>query len=154
MKLKASVDYGIRAVFYLALENRTCSSREIAEKMDIPRDYLIQLALHLRKAGVITTKPGKNGGYALAVAPSKITMGKLMGIFEGDGKRATRKRSRGDSPKAMANRMEKLAMEGIVEFLESITVQDLMDAAAGEGTSSDIVAEVIQRKYGANTPNE
>ena len=45
MKLKASVDYGVRAVMYLAIKNDTCSSREISEEMSVPRDYLIQLAV-------------------------------------------------------------------------------------------------------------
>jgi hypothetical protein len=52
MKMKASVDYGIRAMLYLAAKGTTCSSREISEEMQVPRDYLIQLALRLRNAGL------------------------------------------------------------------------------------------------------
>ena len=33
MKLKASVDYGVRAIMYLAVKGTTCSSREIPEEM-------------------------------------------------------------------------------------------------------------------------
>ena len=72
MKLKASVDYGVRAVMYLAVKGETCSSREISEEMSVPRDYLIQLALRLRNAGIIKARPGKNGGYILAKAPADI----------------------------------------------------------------------------------
>ena len=53
MKMKASVDYGVRAILYLATKETTCSSREISEEMAVPRDYLIQLALRLRNAGLI-----------------------------------------------------------------------------------------------------
>lgn len=44
MQLKASTDYGIRAILYLAAEKDVRSSKEIAREMSIPRDYLIQLA--------------------------------------------------------------------------------------------------------------
>ena len=53
MQLKASTDYGIRAILYLAAQGTTCSSKDIAEDMSIPRDYLIQLAQLLRNAGII-----------------------------------------------------------------------------------------------------
>ena len=42
MQLKASTDYGLRAVLYLAAQEQTCSSKDIAQDMSIPRDYLIQ----------------------------------------------------------------------------------------------------------------
>lgn len=79
MHLKASTDYGLRAVLYLAVRGTTCSSKEIAERMSIPRDYLIQLAQLLRRGGIITAHPGKSGGYALAKDPASIT---LLQVFE------------------------------------------------------------------------
>ena len=77
MKLKASVDYGVRAILYLAIKGDTCSSREISEEMAVPRDYLIQLALRLRNAGLIKARPGKNGGYVLARPASEIKIGDI-----------------------------------------------------------------------------
>ena len=53
MQFKASTDYGLRAVLYLAAQGHTCSSKDIAQDMSIPRDYLIQLAQLLRNAGII-----------------------------------------------------------------------------------------------------
>ena len=66
VQLKASTDYGIRAILYLAAQGTTCSSKDIAHDMSIPRDYLIQLAQLLRNAGLIEARPGKHGGYRLA----------------------------------------------------------------------------------------
>ena len=54
MHFKASVEYGMRAVLYLAEKGSICSSREVADEMSIPRDYLIQLAQLLRNAGIGT----------------------------------------------------------------------------------------------------
>lgn len=82
MQLKASTDYGIRAILFLAAENSVCSSKEIAREMSIPRDYLIQLAQLLRNAGLIEAKPGKHGGYALAKAPSEINLLDIITAME------------------------------------------------------------------------
>ena len=74
MQLKASTDYGMRAILYLAAQGATCSSKDIAEDMSIPRDYLIQLAQLLRNAGIIEARPGKHGGYRLAKDASEISV--------------------------------------------------------------------------------
>ena len=74
MQLKASTDYGIRAILYLAAQGTTCSSKDIAHDMSIPRDYLIQLAQLLRNAGLIEARPGKHGGYRLAKDPADISV--------------------------------------------------------------------------------
>ena len=59
MQFKASTDYGMRAILYLAAQGTTCSSKDIAQDMSIPRDYLIQLAQLLRNAGLIEARPRK-----------------------------------------------------------------------------------------------
>ena len=74
MQMKASVEYGLKAVLYLASRGGLVSSREIANDMSIPRDYLIQLAQLLRNAGIVEARPGKHGGYRLAKDPSDISL--------------------------------------------------------------------------------
>ncbi len=92
MQLKASTDYGLRAVLYLAAQGHTCSSKDIAQDMSIPRDYLIQLAQLLRNAGIIEARPGKHGGYRLANDPSKITLLQVVNALDDDAKDTTRTR--------------------------------------------------------------
>ena len=77
MKLKASIDYGVRTMMYLASKDAIVSSREIAERMNIPRDYLIQLGLKLRNAGLIIARPGKHGGYELGKSQTKLRLVQL-----------------------------------------------------------------------------
>lgn len=81
---KASVEYGMRAVLYLAKKGSICSSREVADEMSIPRDYLIQLAQLLRNAGIIHARPGKNGGYTLAKDASNISMLDVFNALQND----------------------------------------------------------------------
>ena len=90
MQLKASTDYGMRAILYLAAQGTTCSSKDIAEDMSIPRDYLIQLAQLLRNAGIIEARPGKHGGYRLAKDPADTNVLEIMEALDDDAKQSTR----------------------------------------------------------------
>lgn len=74
MRIKATTDYAIRAVLYLALRNEQCSSREISEAMHIPRDLLVQIAIRLRQASILEAQSGKCGGYSLMKSPSNISL--------------------------------------------------------------------------------
>lgn len=131
MKFKASVDYGVRAVIYLAMKGGTCSSREISEEMSVPRDYLIQLALRLRNAGIIKAQPGKNGGYALAKKPSSITIGQIMDAFDNDLKHARQEIKRTKKTNAQTAAIldiHNTVMHSLDNYLNAITIQDLIDS--------------------------
>ena len=147
MKLKASVDYGVRAVMYLAVKGETCSSREISEEMSVPRDYLIQLALRLRNAGIIKARPGKNGGYVLAKDPADITIGQILDAFDSDLKHARQpmKKGRRVSQQAAAVReVHGLVMESLNSYLNAISVQDLLDSLDSEGSSDRLIAKALR----------
>lgn len=147
MKLKASVDYGVRAVMYLAIRNDTCSSREISEEMSVPRDYLIQLALRLRNAGIIKARPGKNGGYVLAKDPADISIGSILNAFDSDLKhsRQEMKKGRRVSEQAAAVReVHSLVMDSLNTYLEAISIKDLIKAMGEDQTPNDLIANALR----------
>jgi Rrf2 family protein len=147
MKLKASVDYGVRAIMYLAVKGTTCSSREISEEMSVPRDYLIQLALRLRNAGLIKARPGKNGGYVLAKDPSAITVGEILDAFDNDLKhvRQPMKKGRKVSDSASVVRtMHGIVTDGLNMYLGAITVQDLLDALEDKESPDELIARALE----------
>lgn len=130
MQLKASTDYGMRAILYLAAQGTTCSSKDIAEDMSIPRDYLIQLAQLLRNAGIIEARPGKHGGYRLAKEPASISMLEIMEALDEDAKQSTRARRNARKDDAMVQGVKEayeLVGESMSAFLSSITVQMMLD---------------------------
>ena len=49
----------------------------------MPEDYLEQLLGNLRRAGLVTTVRGAQGGYQLAKAPEAITVGDIIDATEG-----------------------------------------------------------------------
>lgn len=148
MKLKASVDYGVRAVMYLAVKGGTCSSREISEEMSVPRDYLIQLALRLRNAGIIKARPGKNGGYVLAKPASEITVRQILDAFDNDLKHARQpmKKGRKVSESAAAVReVHGMVMDSLNNYLDAISVQDLMESLpGGETNPKELIASALE----------
>ena len=130
MQLKASTDYGMRAILYLAAQGTTCSSKDIAEDMSIPRDYIIQLAQLLRNAGIIEARPGKHGGYRLAKEPASISMLEIMEALDEDAKQSTRARRNARKDGAMVQGVKEayeLVGESMSAFLSSITVQMMLD---------------------------
>ncbi len=142
MRLKASTEYGMRAVLYLAEKGTVCSSRDVAEDMSIPRDYLIQLAQLLRNAGIIIARPGKHGGYCLAKDPSQINVLDIVNALQEDKKRAKRK-SPAKSDNELANDISAayfLIERSIEAHMESLTLTMLLDYMHSEETDNEFVA--------------
>ena len=141
MHLKASTDYGMRAVLYLAAQGTTCSSKDIAEDMDIPRDYLIPAcAAAAQRGGIIEARPGKHGGYLLAKKPEKISVLDILSALEEDkrsskrSKRSSRKGQR-NGGKAFAATYD-LVEESMNAFLDSLTVEALLACALRRATAT------------------
>jgi len=56
----------------------------LAEKEDVPANYLVQILSELRNGGLIISRRGKQGGYALARSPDSITLYDIVIVIEGD----------------------------------------------------------------------
>ena len=88
MKAGSRGDYGLRALVYLASvkgDNRPIQIHTIAERQQIPEDYLRQLLVQLRLAGLVRSVRGPHGGYLLAREPEAISMGEVLDVLEGSG---------------------------------------------------------------------
>src|SRR5215207_2189894 len=57
--------------------------KDIAERQDIPKDYLSLIMVDLRKGGVVESVRGPRGGYRLSRPPAEISMGEVLEILEG-----------------------------------------------------------------------
>ena len=134
---KASVEYGMRAVLYLAEKGSICSSREVADEMSIPRDYLIQLAQLLRNAGIVHARPGKNGGYSLAKDASNISMLDIFNALQNDQPRSERKEAEDASDLLQDITAACSAVEReMEEYMSSITLQNMIERIHGEESDS------------------
>lgn len=85
MKLSTKGRYGVKAMFDLALHtgDGPLPLKSIAERQEISEPYLEQLISSLRKAGLVTSVRGAQGGYKLAHPPQEITVGEIIRTLEG-----------------------------------------------------------------------
>ncbi len=85
MRLTMKGDYGLRAMIDLAAHygQGPIPSGDIASRQLIPEHFLDQLLMTLRRAGLLKSQRGPQGGHMLARPPAKITMAEVLRALEG-----------------------------------------------------------------------
>lgn len=82
MKLSSKSRYGLRAMVYIAERGEVVSLASVARDTATSEAYLEQLFSLLKKAGLVKSVRGANGGYKLAKAACKITIGEIVRALE------------------------------------------------------------------------
>ena len=87
MRLNARVDYALRAVVELAAAggsaDRPVTAERLATAQEIPPKFLESILLQLRRAGVINSQRGPDGGYWLARPAGEISLADVIRIIDG-----------------------------------------------------------------------
>jgi Rrf2 family protein len=85
MKLSKKSEYGLRALLELTLahESTMLQRQEIAARQHIPIEFLEQILLALKRAGLLASRRGAKGGYALIKPPKDISLGHVIRILDG-----------------------------------------------------------------------
>lgn len=85
MKLSTKGRYGVKAMVDLAMRygGDPVSIKSVSERQHISEYYLEQLFSPLRKAGLINSIRGAQGGYTLSREPKDITISEIMEVLEG-----------------------------------------------------------------------
>ena len=85
IKLSTKGRYGVSAIYDIALHcgKGPVSLRQVSERQGISEHYLEQLMGQMRKAGLVKSIRGAQGGYVLGKEPKDITVGDVIRIMEG-----------------------------------------------------------------------
>ncbi len=85
MKVSTRGEYGVRAMVALAHYHgsKPVALTTIAKDSHVPAPYLEQLIAPLRRAGLVESKRGAQGGYQLARPPADIRVGEIYRVMEG-----------------------------------------------------------------------
>ncbi|CAH2601942.1 Rrf2 family transcriptional regulator [Rhodovastum atsumiense] len=77
--------YGVKAVVYLAglPPGETALIADIAARNNIPKKFLDAILLELRNAGLVRSRKGPGGGYALARSAREIKVGEVIRALDG-----------------------------------------------------------------------
>ena len=80
MKLTTRGHYSVKALLDLSLQSGRgpTSVNAIAKRQDLPAPYLEKLLSDLRRAGLVKSVRGAQGGYQLAHEPSQISLGQIL----------------------------------------------------------------------------
>ncbi|MBU3180055.1 RrF2 family transcriptional regulator [Clostridium psychrophilum] len=86
MNISTKGRYGLRAMVDIAVHSfgDYIPLKIIAERQAISENYLEQVFSILRKAKLVKSARGSQGGYTLSREASKITVGEVLRILEGD----------------------------------------------------------------------
>jgi Rrf2 family protein len=84
VKVTAKADYAVRAVLELgAAGGELVKADVIAQAQAIPRHFLDNILTDLRRAGIVATHRGSEGGSRLARPAKDITLADVMRAIEG-----------------------------------------------------------------------
>ncbi len=135
MRFSTRSEYGIRVMVRLgrSFGSGPVALADLAEQEGLPLSYLEQIAGQLRRAGLVSSRMGVKGGYALSRAPETVSMADIVRSLEGslapvsclaDGG-GPGECTHADVPCSAHAFWEQL-QDKIVSTLESVTVADLM----------------------------
>lgn len=135
MKISTKGRYALRMMIDLALNGSGSfiALKDIAERQNISKKYLEQIVPLLHKSGMLKTNRGYQGGYALAKRPTEYTVADILRVTEGDlCPVACLMYEPNECPRA-AECITLPIWEGlyktVTEYLEGITLQDIIDQA-------------------------
>jgi Rrf2 family protein len=85
MRITAKADYAVRAAAELAAAepNVPFKGEALATAQRIPLNFLENILRELRRAGIVRTQRGADGGYLLALPPSEVTVADVIRAVEG-----------------------------------------------------------------------
>jgi Rrf2 family protein len=85
VRISAKADYAVRAVAELASAagKRPVHSDRIAKAQDIPLKFLLNILTDLRRARIVQSYRGAEGGYRLARPAEEITVAEVIRAVEG-----------------------------------------------------------------------
>jgi Rrf2 family protein len=137
MRISSRTDYGVRALFELALHygEGPIQSREIAARQGVPEAYLHQVLSALSRGGLVKSTRGPSGGHALALPPAEITLFDAMDVLDGIDTRNHPHRI--DSDEHPVHMVWHEVMHQTIAYLQSISLEDLVLRSRAEAAAAN-----------------
>ena len=85
MRLSRRSEYGLRALVDLVrhADEGPIALAALAQRERLPAKFLEQIMASLKHAGIVRTTLGAHGGYALAVDPATVSIGRVVRLLDG-----------------------------------------------------------------------
>lgn len=145
MKISTKGRYALRMLIDLA-EHRNCgfvALKDIAERQNISKKYLEQIIPIFNKSDILKTTRGSQGGYMLSKAPDKCTVGEILRLTEGSLAPVECLTHSPNECERSAECPSLPVWQGLYrvinEYLDGITLQDIIDEQRGRDTSDYVI---------------
>ena len=130
MKLSARADYAVRAAVELAVAEpgTHVKAEAIAKAQRIPVRFLEGILLQLRKAGIVASQRGAEGGYWLARDPATVNLAEVIRAVDGPLASVRGERPEGVSYAGAAEALARVwiaVRASLREVLEHVTLADV-----------------------------
>jgi Rrf2 family transcriptional regulator, iron-sulfur cluster assembly transcription factor len=79
-----NTDYALRAICYIAKQDKVVTVTELVKVLGVPRPFLRKILQRLSQKGILESYKGQAGGFRLKVAPRKVFIIQIMHVFQGD----------------------------------------------------------------------
>lgn len=142
MKISTKGRYALRMMIDLAMNDSGSyvALKDTAERQGISKKYLEQIVPLLNKADLLRTNRGYQGGYALAKSPEQYTVGEILRVTEGNlSPVSCLQYPENECPRA-SGCLTLPVWEGLYkainDYLDSVTLQDIIDNANNGGDYS------------------
>ncbi|WP_101784505.1 RrF2 family transcriptional regulator [Nonomuraea indica] len=83
MRISARTQYALGAMLALAMADGPVHAEGVAASQEIPRRFCDNILLQLRRAGLVRSRRGPDGGYWLARPPGEIALADVVRVTEG-----------------------------------------------------------------------
>ena len=135
MRVSAKVDYALRALLELASAEpgRPVTAERLATAQAIPPKFLENILLELRRAEIVASQRGVEGGYRLARPASEISVADVVRSLEGPIASVRGVRPEEVEYTGPAQSLKPLWVElraSMREVLEGTTLADLVERSA------------------------
>lgn len=83
--LSQKARYALRAALHLATKdpNEPQQIADIADAANVPRKFLEQILIELKRRGIVHSLRGRHGGYRLGRAPRDISFAEIIRVIDG-----------------------------------------------------------------------
>ncbi len=139
MRISAKADYAVRAAAELAAAEptgRPVKGEQLSRAQGIPQKFLENILADLRHAGLVRTRRGAEGGYALTRAPSEISVADVLRAVEGPLAAVQGSRPEGLHYEGAAARLPEVWVAlraNLRAVLERVSLADLAAGALPDG---------------------
>lgn len=126
-------------------EKKPSTGRNISTAIGISEPTVVKTLHLLVRQGVLSSKKGPGGGFHLKVSPNRITLGEILRAVEGRELfcecLAGLQSCSEENPCPLHGKW-KLAKQELIDFLESTTLQEMIQTLAETGTKTRKQGEV------------